>query len=274
MRISLNTSEQPEGIRWYDNIWASLIFFTRLPWWRLHQPPQECYRTVVEHWPLAGWLTGGAMAAVIYFGNDIFSHSTTVILAIITRVLMTGALHEDGLADFFDGFGGGGNDRRRILAIMKDSHIGTYGVLALVGHSLLLYTALDYLPVAMAALSVFAADAYAKMLAAQAVMMLPYARTVEESKAHVIYRKMNVRAGIGLFIQGILPMGALLYFYQGVIDYKTIIFVPCLVMYALYLFLKRRLNGYTGDCCGALFLLIELSVYLTINSQYLLWKSF
>ena len=85
MRISLNTSEQPEGIRWYDNIWASLIFFTRLPWWRLHQPPQECYRTVVEHWPLAGWLTGGAMAAVIYFGNDIFSHSTTVILAIITK---------------------------------------------------------------------------------------------------------------------------------------------------------------------------------------------
>ena len=47
---------------WYDRIWAALIFFTRLPFWRLHQPPKECYATVVEHWPLAGWITGGAMA--------------------------------------------------------------------------------------------------------------------------------------------------------------------------------------------------------------------
>ena len=44
---------------WYDRIWAALIFFTRLPFWRLHQPPKECYSTVVEHWPLVGWLTGG-----------------------------------------------------------------------------------------------------------------------------------------------------------------------------------------------------------------------
>ena len=48
---------------------ASFIFFTRLPFWRLHEPPKESYRTVVEHWPLTGWLTGGIMAAVIYFAR-------------------------------------------------------------------------------------------------------------------------------------------------------------------------------------------------------------
>ena len=53
--------------KWYDRIWASLIFFTRLPFWRLHQPQKECYQRVVEHWPLVGWLTGGAMAATLYF---------------------------------------------------------------------------------------------------------------------------------------------------------------------------------------------------------------
>lgn len=59
---------------WYDRIWASLIFFTRLPFWRLHEPPKECYKTVVEHWPLVGWLTGGAMAAILYFGSMVLPY--------------------------------------------------------------------------------------------------------------------------------------------------------------------------------------------------------
>ena len=118
--------------KWYDRIWASLIFFTRLPFWRLHQPPKECYQSVVEHWPLVGWLTGGVMAATLYFSSMVLPYTVAVILAIAARLLLTGALHEDGLADFFDGFGGGGNDRQRILDIMKDSHIGTYGVLGLI----------------------------------------------------------------------------------------------------------------------------------------------
>ena len=71
------------------------------------------------------------MAATLYFGSMILPWAVSVIVAIAVRLLITGALHEDGLADFLDGFGGGG-DRARILAIMKDSHIGTYGVLGLI----------------------------------------------------------------------------------------------------------------------------------------------
>ena len=118
----------------FDRIWASFIFFTRLPLWRLHEPRTECYKTVVEHWPLTGWLTGGLMAATLYAGSLFLPYLVAVLLAIAVRMLTTGALHEDGLADFFDGFGGGGNDRERILTIMKDSHIGTYGVIALIGY--------------------------------------------------------------------------------------------------------------------------------------------
>jgi adenosylcobinamide-GDP ribazoletransferase len=126
MQVSIDTT------KWYDRIWASFIFFTRLPFWRLHQPAKEAYQTVVEHWPLVGWLTGSVMGAVIYFGSMFFSYEIAILLAILTRLLMTGALHEDGLADFMDGFGGGGKDRQRILDIMKDSHIGTYGVIGLI----------------------------------------------------------------------------------------------------------------------------------------------
>lgn len=49
--------------------------------------------------------------------------------------------------------------------------------------------------------------------------------------------------------------------------WDTLIFVPCIVMYFLYLLINRKLHGYTGDCCGALFLLIELSFYLTLAVQ-------
>ena len=192
MQTSLNTS------KWYDRPWAAFIFFTRLPFWRLHEPPRQCYNSVVEWWPLTGWLTSGVMAAILYFGPQlsIFSYPLSILFAIIARILITGALHEDGLADFFDGFGGGGSNRERILTIMKDSHIGAYGVLSLILYLALLYLCLYSMTPLIAALTVLAADPYAKMLGAQLTQMMPYARTEETSKAHTIYRRMSIVSGL------------------------------------------------------------------------------
>lgn len=246
----------------YDRIWAALIFFTRLPFWRLHQPPKACYETVVEHWPLVGWLTGGVMAATLYGASMVLPYQVAVLVAIVMRLLLTGALHEDGLADFLDGFGGGGNNRQRILDIMKDSHIGTYGVIGLILYLLLLFFCLSSMSPEMAVLAILAADPYAKMLTAQLVSMMPYARREEEAKAKVIYRKINLASGISLAVQGLLPIGLFIW-YVGV-AWETLIFIPALVMYFLYLLIWRRLHGYTGDCCGAVCLMVELSMYLTL----------
>lgn len=246
----------------YDRIWAALIFFTRLPFWRLYQPPKACYETVVEHWPLVGWLTGGVMAATLYGASMVLPYQVAVLVAIVMRLLLTGALHEDGLADFLDGFGGGGNNRQRILDIMKDSHIGTYGVIGLVLYLLLLFFSLSSMSQEMAALAILAADPYAKMLTAQLVSMMPYARREEEAKAKVIYRKITLVSGVSLAVQGLLPIG-LFVWYMGIV-WEPLIFIPALVMYFLYLLIWRRLHGYTGDCCGAVCLMVELSVYLTL----------
>ena len=256
--------------RWYDRIWAAFIFFTRLPFWRLHEPPRECYKTVVEHWPLTGWITGGAMAATLYFGSLVLPDIVAVVLAVVVRMLITGALHEDGLADFLDGFGGGGNDRQRILDIMKDSHIGTYGVLGLIAYMLLLVTTLASIPPYFAFLLVLAADPYSKMVASQLILMMPYARREEEAKSKTVYRKFNAKAGISLAIQGLLPMAAFI-LVMGISNWEGIIFIPALVMYFLYLLIWRKLYGYTGDCCGAVCLLVELSVYLVVCAQNYLW---
>ncbi len=255
-----------EETKWYDRLWAALIFFTRLPFWRLHEPPKACYKTVVEHWPLTGWLTGGAMAAVLYVGSMFVPYMVAVLLAIVVRLLLTGALHEDGLADFLDGFGGGGNDRERILAIMKDSHIGTYGVLGLIVYELLLAMALMSLAPEVAALAILAADPYAKMVTSQLVLMLPYARREEEAKSKTVYRKMDWPAGISLAFQGLLPMA--LFLWMTTADWQMLLFVPAVVMYMLYMLMNRKIGGYTGDCCGAVCLIVELSVYLVVCAQH------
>lgn len=216
---------------------------------------------------MTGWLTGGAMAATLFLGSMVLPWPVAVIAAIVVRLLVTGALHEDGLADFMDGFGGGG-DRARILAIMKDSHIGTYGVLGLILYIMLLGTTLYSLSPTVAALTVLAADPFSKMVASQLINMLPYARREEEAKNRTIYRKPSLAAGLSLTVQGLLPM-ALMIGMTG-ISWYLVIALPALVMYFLYLLMLRKIQGYTGDCCGAVCLLVELAVYLVVCSQQLL----
>lgn len=266
MNISINQTSNPDSpvvrCRWYDRIWASLIFFTRLPFWRIHQPPKECYKTVVEHWPMTGWITGGVMGVVIYFGTLALPAAVAILLAIVIRILITGALHEDGLADFFDGFGGGGKDRQRILDIMKDSHIGTYGVLGLVLYIAILTTAISSIPPFCSALLVAVADPFSKMVTSQLILMMPYARSEEDAKSKTVYRKFGVGAGISLAIQGLLPISLFIFIMD--LDWQVVIFIPAIVFYFLYLLIWRRLRGYTGDCCGAVCLLVELTVYVIV----------
>ena len=207
------------------------------------------------------------MAATLYFGSMVLPHAVAVIAAIAVRLLITGALHEDGLADFMDGFGGGGN-RDRILAIMKDSHIGTYGVLGLIIYMLLLGTALYSMPVTVAALTILAADPFSKMVTSQLVNMLPYARREEDAKNKTVYRKPSLAAGLSLTVQGLLPM-ALMIWLTGT-PWYLFIAIPPLVMYFLYLLMLRKIQGYTGDCCGAVCLLVELAAYLVTCTQQLM----
>ena len=249
---------------WYDRPWAAFLYFTRLPLWRLHQPAKGSYRSVVEFWPLVGWLTGGLMGAAIYFGSMLFPYAVALLLAMVLRLLLTGALHEDGLADFIDGFGGGGNNRQRVLDIMKDSHIGTYGVLGLLLYELLLFASLYSLSPRLAALCVVVADPFAKMVASQLVMLMPYARNEEQAKSKVVYRRIGTAASVGLAVQGLLPMAGFLYL-TG-LPWQSVLFIPALVMYLLYMLVWKRLRGYTGDCCGAACLMVELTVYLVVSA--------
>ena len=207
------------------------------------------------------------MGAIIWFGSKTLPFPIVLLTAIAARLLITGALHEDGLADFFDGFGGGGKDRSHILAIMKDSHIGTFGVLSLIVYFALFFTCMLSLGPLYAALVACAADPFCKMVAGQITQILPYARNEEQAKAHNLYRKFNLLAGLSLMVQGLAPFIGLLYFDShwgsGRLDWNFLVAAPCLTMFFLYMLMLRRIKGYTGDCCGAVFLLCELAFHLT-----------
>ncbi|HMM03444.1 MAG: adenosylcobinamide-GDP ribazoletransferase [Dysgonomonas sp.] len=242
------------------NIAAALVFFTRLPFWRLKafNVPAPYYKQVINYWPVAGWLTAAVMAGVLWSAAQILPYSIAVILAILSRLLVTGALHEDGLADFFDGFGGG-NTRERTLEIMKDSHIGTYGVVSLIFYFSLFYLLLSNLSLEMACLVILSADPLCKFIASLITLFLPYARNEETSKSKVVYNKMSVRTGVISIILGLFPFILLLK-----IDFLPAIIFPIFVFAGLILLMKKKIGGYTGDCCGATFLMCELSFYLGI----------
>lgn len=221
--------------------------------------PPASFKRVVDCWSLAGWVTGGIMAATLWAAAQLFPMEVAVGLALGARLLVTGALHEDGLADFCDGFGGG-TSRERILAIMKDSHIGTYGVIGLLMYFGLTWSLLAALPLPLACAAIAAGDPWSKCCAAQIINVLPYARKEEEAKARMVYDRMSVVTGLVALGAGLLPALCLL---DSI--YWWALLAPAVVCALLIALMHKRIQGYTGDCCGATFLWSELSFYLIIN---------
>ena len=181
-------------------------------------------------------------------------------MAVAARLLLTGALHEDGLADFFDGFGGG-QDKNGILKIMKDSHIGSYGTIGLIVYFLLYVSLLSsFYSLALPGV-IIGADVLSKLCTAIMINSLPYARPEEESKVKVLYRKIHFYE---FGIVGVICIAALWF-----LSTPFLALIPALaVILALRGYFKYKIGGYTGDCCGATVLLAEQFFYIGATIVY------
>ncbi|MCR5709112.1 MAG: adenosylcobinamide-GDP ribazoletransferase [Bacteroidales bacterium] len=251
---------------------AALIFFTRLPFWRIREVPGEYFKRVVPLWPFTGWLTGFITVLFFWLFSQVMPLTPAWILALCSRLLVTGCLHEDGLADFIDGFGGG-TSRERTLAIMKDSHIGTYGVIGLIIYFALMIVLPSSLSRDTLCLVVLCGDCWAKCCAAQLINFLPYARTEETAKNKTVYSRMTLPELLLCFFFGLAPALVLTLALGWLpVSVLWLLAVPVAVMLSLALFMKKRIQGYTGDCCGATFLLCELAFYLSITIAFHFWS--
>jgi adenosylcobinamide-GDP ribazoletransferase len=242
---------------------AAITFFTRLPLWRIVDVPAGSFKKIICFWPLTGWITGGFTALAWWGFSLLFPVVIALMLAFAFRVLLTGGLHEDGLGDFFDGFGGG-RTKEDVLRIMKDSHVGSYALIGMVFYYLLLIGILSEMPANLIATCILVADPFSKMLTALMMNLLPYARLEHESKTKTLFDKLNIGRIFGVLFFGLLPI----VFFQNSNFWLALLF-PVFTVVFIYFLAKKRIGGYTGDICGATALLCELSFYF---SFYLFWS--
>lgn len=125
-------SGEPDGASPITDFWRALALLSRIPVAGITDFRPQAIAKSVWTWPLVGLLLAGfaVLPAMLAF-HLTENLAVFVLVALAGMVLLTGAMHEDGMADCADGFGGG-FERSRKLEIMRDSYIGTYGVVALI----------------------------------------------------------------------------------------------------------------------------------------------
>ena len=237
---------------------AAVTFFTRIPVWKLVEIPSESFKKMIAFWPLTGWITAGLTALVWCGFSALLPPWVAVVLTFAFRVLLTGGLHEDGLSDFFDGFGGG-RTKEDVLRIMKDSHTGSYALVGMIFYFLLLVGIVSEFPTRFVTVALLAADPFSKMLSALIINLLPYARTEQESKSKMLFQKAGAFKLVVLLVGGLLP--SVIFLDKSL--WLSLIF-PIFVFVTLSFATKKKIGGYTGDVCGAIALLCELSVFLSL----------
>ena len=185
----------------------------------------------------------------------------------IASILLTGAFHEDGFADVCDGFGGGWT-KDKILAIMKDSAIGAYGTIGITLMLLLKFFLLYELAKSsydfFVIYTILIGHSTSRLNAVWTIYLGRYARENEDAKAKPVAKSLSITSLIFASAIGLLPLLLLM-------DFWIFYLIMPLAIIRLYLssYFKKWIDGYTGDCLGAIQQCSEIIVYIYILSM---WK--
>ena len=264
----------------------SLQFFTRIPVtgrladWVGFSPAM--LRASAGHFPGVGWLVGGLLAAfswllLVYLPDTAMTPLVVAALGTAAGVLLTGAFHEDGLADVADGLGGS-LDRERALLIMKDSRVGAFGAIA-VGLALLakvaLLALLGSLSAELMCIALFLGHVVSRTWPLLLIRFMPHVGDAAGSKSKPLADQIS---GAGLLTAFVWYFGALalvLYgqdamalvaFDEAVLDLAGplagALLASGLACAVLGRWFWRRLQGFTGDCLGTTQQVCEIAFYL------------
>ena len=237
----------------------AVSFYTRLPCPKNLDYAQLPQATI--YLPFIGWFVGGASAITFYVAQFLWSPTVSILLAIISGILLTGAFHEDGFADVCDGFGGG-YDKIRILTIMKDSVIGVYGALGLglllaLKVSVLCSLSLEKLPFIF-----IAAHSISRLTPLFLMHFYDYAR-LENSKSQIAIYRPTRHDLIDATVIALLPMLLL-----PVICWFSILPIGIVTLW-LGRYFDKHISGYTGDCLGATQQVCETIFYLSVSALWI-----
>jgi adenosylcobinamide-GDP ribazoletransferase len=244
---------------------TALMFYTRIPCPKNIDHNPDYINKATRYFPLIGWIVGGISFLFYWLSLFLFDTNIAVVISLIAGVLTTGAFHEDGLADVFDGFGGGWT-KEKILDIMKDSRVGAYGAIAIVFLLMLKYVGLNNLIATKQFTNIqmlflfITYHSLARLAAINIVFTSIYSRDDETSKVKPIAKTHSYKEIGGAYFFGLLPLLCIAYF--------NIQFLIVLLPLLLLIFFSRRyfikwIGGYTGDCLGAVEQMAELIIILT-----------
>lgn len=237
---------------------AAVRFFTRIPIPDRIPHSAESLNHAARYFPAVGLLVGAVSAIAFFLAILILPSSVAVLIAMGSSIYLTGAFHEDGLSDMTDGLGGGW-EKLRILEIMKDSRVGSYGVIAITMALISKFVVLDNFDPLWVPFLLIAAHAFSRYCAVLIMAGLPYVRedTLSKSKplaTHLTKNALWIASAFGLLPLLLLPPVTA---FVGVT-------AGLLVTVWLGRKLQKWLGGYTGDCLGATQQLSELAFYLGV----------
>ena len=227
---------------------TAVQFLTRLPVPLMTNFDPAWTARSARYFPLVGALVGTVSAGVLVASSQVWGGWLPALLATGVGVLLTGAFHEDGLADTADGLGGGHTSARR-LEIMKDSRIGTYGALALVLALLLKAGALEQTPVWVAALTLVAAHAGGRAAAVVVMRVAPYAGDRSSTKVKPVADGVTrTEVMIGLVCAGVATVPIAI---VAPLATSIALVVAAVAALAVPQLARRLIGGWTGDTLGA-----------------------
>ncbi|MBR9727943.1 adenosylcobinamide-GDP ribazoletransferase [Shewanella intestini] len=244
--------------KYASEVLAAASFLTRLPMpvWVIND--NIAIAKASRWFALIGIFIGSLGAGLLYGLTPILGELLAAALTLVILICFTGAFHEDGLADMADGFGGGWEKSRK-LAIMKDSQIGTYGVLALIASFSIKMAALVQLPLALACVGLIVCHSTSRAIAGCVMQFLPYARAGDNNKTPQKNAQVSFKNQLILLSCGALP---LLLLPLNVIPLLLSIWLVSFWM--LIQLMKRHIQGYTGDTLGATQQIIEITGLISL----------
>jgi len=249
---------------WRDDLLAASLFLTRVKLPRIMTAPAASAAGLthaLRAFPVVGAAIGLA-AALVYWLASLFGLSPlpAALVTVGATVWLTGGLHEDGLADCADGFGGG-HDRAAKLAIMRDSRIGSYGVLALVLGVGLRVAALADLSVADGAAALVAAHAASRAAMPLLMALLEPARP--DGLAASLGRPSEAVLAQAVIL-GVLICALMTGPFPGIVALSF----AALVLAGLETLARQQIGGYTGDVLGAAQQVTEIAILLALSALW------
>jgi len=245
---------------------AALRFFTRLPVpaWVGHSQDQLDH--AARWFPLVGILVGAIGAAATELAALALPIGIAVLLGMAATILATGAFHEDGFADSCDGFGGGW-DKAQVLAIMKDSRVGSYATIGVVLMLLAKWNALVEIDAALGppflAIALVAGHAASRLASTALIHFLDYVRDDDSSKSKPLAQRMARGELAVATVCGLAP--CLLLPPAEMLAAQAAATLAALLAARYFV---RRIGGYTGDCLGATQQVAEIAFYLGLLCSF------